>query len=143
MHPNPEYQDLEWDKQRVNTLIRCDWTCCACGEKTQKLDVHHRYYTKNQPIWVVEPGQLIALCKPCHKKTKEFKDQLAMFAHMPAFRAVIESIFTLMHTSQSSEMLTALHKIISRVCQGEIARDLAEQAQNEPVNSWNGHERTA
>lgn len=66
-------QDPRWQKKKSETLNRDEFTCQACGSKTQSLHVHHRYYDKDaEGPWDYPDESLVTLCLSCHNQVGEF-----------------------------------------------------------------------
>lgn len=64
-------KDPLWIKRRSQIIIRDKRQCCNCKSK-KSLQVHHLYYTGNDP-WLYPSDALITLCKKCHTKEHEGK----------------------------------------------------------------------
>lgn len=57
-------QDPRWQRKRLEIMNRDNFTCQACNDTTEILNVHHlRYFGKP---WEVDDKYLITLCKKCH-----------------------------------------------------------------------------
>ena len=69
-----EYADYikspQWERKRRHILERCDRACQGCGQSGIgiSLDVHHLNYDR---LGAEEVGDLIALCRACHKIAHE------------------------------------------------------------------------
>jgi len=57
-------QDPRWQKKRLETLERHDWSCLACGCNDRALHVHHIAYADNP--WESPDEDLMTLCEECH-----------------------------------------------------------------------------
>lgn len=76
---------FEWKFKRFKILVRDNFECQDCFEKSNELHVHHNYYLKNSLPWEIDDMALISLCRKCHNKRHEkeiikvyekFNDQL-------------------------------------------------------------------
>lgn len=76
------YRDPRWQKKRLEVLSAANWTCSQCGDVDQQLHVHHYWYTRDEPPWVVVDGQLAALCHECHATAEEIKSGFAQLFSM-------------------------------------------------------------
>ena len=60
----------QWQKKRLETLQRDEWTCQTCGDTEATLTVHHKSYRmvdgKFVDVWDYEDSWLITLCEKCH-----------------------------------------------------------------------------
>lgn len=69
------YRDLlncyDWQVKRFEILIRDKFRCCDCGELSEKLHVHHKYYIKDLMPWEIDSLGLVSLCRGCHNKRHE------------------------------------------------------------------------
>jgi hypothetical protein len=67
----PSYQQqLEsplWQRRRLEILKRDDFTCQCCGDKEEKLHVHHNFYTAGLLAWEYPDYAYKTLCATCHK----------------------------------------------------------------------------
>jgi hypothetical protein len=95
MSKSDEYKDVRWQKKRLETLERCNWTCQMCGGGNNdgvSLQVHHTRYPKDAPIWEVDDYYLTALCEGCHEEVTNLKADIGSILHMPGmigtFRAL-------------------------------------------------------
>jgi hypothetical protein len=59
-------QDHKWKKKRMRILKRDRFRCQCCGEKTNQLQVHHRWYVSGRHVWEYPDVALVTLCKECH-----------------------------------------------------------------------------
>lgn len=60
-----EKKDPRWQKMRLLVMNRDNWKCCACGDSTTTLNVHHIVYGSHP--WSVDFSDLQTLCERCHK----------------------------------------------------------------------------
>src|SRR4051812_42674281 len=65
-------QVQEWDDRRWAVIMRDDYSCSACGKKSDDrwhhgLHVHHCYYVVGMLPWQYPDGALTTLCADCHK----------------------------------------------------------------------------
>lgn len=59
-----------WQSLRLAVLERDGWACVTCGEQ-RRLEVDHIQPVRTHPQLAYLPGNLQALCGPCHtKKTR-------------------------------------------------------------------------
>src|SRR6478752_2928960 len=54
----------KWQKKRLEVLQRANWTCEACGDNEENLQVHHLIYSKGEP-WDAPNNTLECLCETC------------------------------------------------------------------------------
>ena len=62
---------FEWKFKRFKILVRDNFECQDCNEKSNKLHVHHTYYLKDSMPWEIDDSALISLCRDCHTKRHE------------------------------------------------------------------------
>jgi len=58
-------KDPRWQKKRLEIFERDKWTCQACGDTTQTLNVHHRFYKSGLDPWEYNEVDLVTLCDNC------------------------------------------------------------------------------
>ncbi len=63
-------RDPRWQKKRLKTFERDEWTCQMCGAEDKTLHAHHKYYVIGREPWDCDDYSLITLCKDCHKDEK-------------------------------------------------------------------------
>lgn len=61
-------KDPRWQRKRLEILERDGWACVKCGETTNTLQVHHRYYNFGTDPWEYPNTALVTLCDECHKE---------------------------------------------------------------------------
>lgn len=66
-------RDPRWQKLRLKILERDKWKCCACGDDTKNLQVHHLYYAKLDP-WEYPTECYQTLCEDCHDQRQATVD---------------------------------------------------------------------
>lgn len=59
-------KDPRWQKRKTEILNRDKFTCQLCGDTTNTLHVHHKYYLENHKPWEYGDIALITLCEDCH-----------------------------------------------------------------------------
>lgn len=62
------YKDPRWQKRKAEILIRDDYTCRDCFDKTTTLNVHHAFYRRDAMPWEYADDELRTLCEPCHEQ---------------------------------------------------------------------------
>lgn len=62
---------FEWKYKRFKILVRDNFECRDCNEKSNELHVHHNYYIKDSMPWEIDDVALVSLCKSCHTKRHE------------------------------------------------------------------------
>jgi hypothetical protein len=60
-------KDPRWQKKRLEILDRDNFTCKACGDTQETLNVHHIFYLPHKEPWDIPSGFLVTLCESCHK----------------------------------------------------------------------------
>ena len=68
-----QYKDPRWQKKRLEIMNRDNFTCQSCFNDTKTLNVHHKYYIYERPIWDYPDELLVTLCKDCHEIQEESK----------------------------------------------------------------------
>jgi 5-methylcytosine-specific restriction endonuclease McrA len=68
--------DPRWQRKRLEILLAADFTCEACGSKTETLQVHHGYYEKGRMPWGYDNESLLCLCDKCHKERQLLEDKI-------------------------------------------------------------------
>ena len=61
-------KDPRWQKLRLETMQKANFTCEVCNDKDNPLNVHHREYFKDHNPWEYHYFQLSVLCESCHEK---------------------------------------------------------------------------
>ncbi len=69
-------RDPRWQRKRLETMQRADFTCEWCGDKTTTLHVHHGYYARGYEPWDYEEDTLYCLCESCHQQAENLKHDL-------------------------------------------------------------------
>lgn len=64
-------KDPRWQKKRLETLQRHEWTCQSCGSQDKTLHVHHNEYNSGKEPWEYEDQYLTTLCENCHQEITE------------------------------------------------------------------------
>lgn len=67
-------QDPRWQKKRLEILQRDNWTCQSCGDKSETLHVHHKWYEKSVEPWDYKGPCLVTLCNSCHDLEHKVSD---------------------------------------------------------------------
>jgi hypothetical protein len=62
---------FEWKFKRFKMLVRDNFQCQDCYEKSSELHVHHNYYIKDSMPWEIDDSALTSLCRKCHTKRHE------------------------------------------------------------------------
>ena len=62
---------FEWKFKRFKILVRDNFQCQDCYEKSSELHVHHNYYIKDSMPWEIDSLALTSLCRQCHSKRHE------------------------------------------------------------------------
>lgn len=62
-------KDPRWQKKRLEILQRDNFTCQKCKAIDKTLNVHHRWYEKNNEVWDYPDIAYQTLCEDCHKNT--------------------------------------------------------------------------
>lgn len=69
---NPSYKELLksplWQRRRLETYQRDNWTCQWCGDTEHQLQVHHKYYLPDTLPWDYPDDALVTLCDCCHSR---------------------------------------------------------------------------
>lgn len=74
-------RDPRWQKKRLEVFERDNWTCQACGDFEEELQVHHMKY-KGEP-WEVALEDLETLCWSCHQNVSEFQKVMKRQLRIP------------------------------------------------------------
>ena len=69
------YAHPKWRKKRAEVLSLRNYQCEDCGKKNN-LQVHHKTYVFNKPLWEYENSDLLVLCLSCHRKQHGFSGEL-------------------------------------------------------------------
>ena len=68
-------KDPRWQRKRLEILQRDEWACRSCGDKTNTLHVHHRWYVSGREPWEYPDVALLSLCQDCHKGSDLEEDE--------------------------------------------------------------------
>jgi 5-methylcytosine-specific restriction endonuclease McrA len=72
-----EYRKLlenpKWKIKASFIRKRDNHTCCRCGKKSKRLQVHHKQYINGLMPWEYDNNLLESLCSTCHKKEHNIK----------------------------------------------------------------------
>lgn len=75
-----KYKDPRWQKKRLEIMEKSDFSCDNCGEDSETLAVHHKYYIADNDPWDYKDEVFITYCENCHdeehKSKKEFEVML-------------------------------------------------------------------
>lgn len=66
----------EWQKKRLEIMLRDNFKCKCCYSTDIELNVHHFDYSKNP--WESEDYELITLCKNCHNVFHKIFDEFKL-----------------------------------------------------------------
>lgn len=84
-------RDPRWQKKRLEIMQRDEFTCQACFNSQNTLNVHHCYYEKGLMPWDYPDESLVTLCEECHEYETEnaldCKKLLSRALGMKGFRA--------------------------------------------------------
>jgi 5-methylcytosine-specific restriction endonuclease McrA len=69
-------KDPRWQRKRLEVFERDNFTCRACGDDFNTLNVHHLHYYAGCEPWDYGLGDLITLCENCHKFETETRRSL-------------------------------------------------------------------
>lgn len=58
--------DPRWQRRRLETLLRDDFTCQKCFDNKKTVHVHHKIYYKDRDPWDYKDEELITECEDCH-----------------------------------------------------------------------------
>jgi hypothetical protein len=79
-----EYRDLlrdpRWQRKRLEVMLRDDFTCVKCGDKTTELQIDHLFYTKGALPWEYPLNALQTLCRNCHETKSEMEGRIVWTA---------------------------------------------------------------
>jgi hypothetical protein len=82
---NASYFDLlkdpRWAAKRNRIVRRASEHCEDCGNRTNRVEVHHCYYRYGRYPWQYPDAALLAVCQDCHKRRA--KIELEWRAFMP------------------------------------------------------------
>ena len=65
--------DPKWKLKASFIRKRDNHTCCRCGKKSHRLQVHHKKYIDGLMPWEYDNELLESLCSSCHKKEHNIK----------------------------------------------------------------------
>lgn len=102
-HPMKTYaeklKDPRWQRKRLEILQRDDFTCRACGAKTETLHVHHIRYFRGRNPWDYKEFYLVTLCERCHESEEDEikaatvkRKAKAEPSRQPYFQSVVEEV---------------------------------------------------
>jgi len=81
-----QYKHPKWQKRRLEILERDGYKCQKCGDEETMLHVHHLKYLKNKPPWESPRGDLVTLCRDCHKLITWRKPSLNEFSKIQVIK---------------------------------------------------------
>lgn len=61
-------KDPRWQRKRLETMERDNFTCQLCFHRDKSLNVHHKRYIPGALPWEYPLSDLITLCEDCHGK---------------------------------------------------------------------------
>lgn len=70
-------RDPRWQRRRLTILERDGWECQSCGNDSDSLHVHHRWYERRVEPWDAPDEALTTLCASCHGLEYECRDEAA------------------------------------------------------------------
>jgi hypothetical protein len=68
-------KDPRWQDKRNEILERDNHRCQLCGDNTEPLHVHHKYYQNFKEPWDYPNESLITLCEKCHNSQHNKEDE--------------------------------------------------------------------
>lgn len=72
MKPDRSFYDTAaWKRTRERVLRRDRYMCVDCrryGRMREAVEVHHIQHLEDAPELALDPGNLVSLCKACHRK---------------------------------------------------------------------------
>jgi CRISPR/Cas system-associated protein Cas10 (large subunit of type III CRISPR-Cas system) len=74
-----KYKDPRWQKKRLEIMEASDFMCEMCGDGSETLSVHHKYYIQGNDPWDYSNDALVTLCNTCHKNEHVSKDHFEVF----------------------------------------------------------------
>src|SRR5689334_17616419 len=86
MSYSEKLRDPRWQKKRLEVMAAANWSCQACGDAKETLNVHHAFYVRGRDPWEYEIAELVCLCEPCHeddhaRRNDLFRSLLALDAY--------------------------------------------------------------
>jgi 5-methylcytosine-specific restriction endonuclease McrA len=69
-------RDPRWQRKRLEVMKRAEFCCEACGDKSEELNVHHKYYDRGVAPWDYPVSAYQCLCCSCHKYVSTQQKQL-------------------------------------------------------------------
>jgi hypothetical protein len=70
-----QLRDPRWKEKRQHIINKADNKCESCDSETEKLEVHHGYYSKGKMAWEYPDETLYCLCSTCHWDMQERMEQ--------------------------------------------------------------------
>jgi hypothetical protein len=70
------YNHPQWQKKKSAIMTRDGFRCRECGNDKETLHVHHGYYNRGKKPWEYPDDSLRTLCKTCHDKVAETRQEL-------------------------------------------------------------------
>jgi len=84
MNYKEQLKDPRWQKKRLETFERDNWTCQMCWDKESPLAAHHKLYIKGRMAWEYDK-EIITLCDDCHDRVhmleKDDKVMVEVWVH--------------------------------------------------------------
>ena len=66
-------KDPRWQRKRLEIMQRDGFKCADCGEDSETLNIHHRYYIKGRNPWEYPDWSMKTLCDGCHHHRHEME----------------------------------------------------------------------
>lgn len=101
MHPN-------WQKMRLQVMLRDNWSCLRCKCSDETLNVHHKDYIKGHLPWEYPLNNFETLCHICHKKEHRQEQAIEIFSEE-------QKVLWRLVDRQEPEIITALNEQIQNL----------------------------
>ena len=89
----------EWQKKRLEIMIRDGFKCRECGDAKSTLNVDHGYYEKDRMPWEYPDESLRTLCEDCHGKIEELRKQIKKAMGALDLRGLNRALGSILHGS--------------------------------------------
>ena len=66
----------QWQKKRLEVMLRDNFSCVRCGDNKISLNVHHKSYEWGKEPWDYPLENFETLCEPCHENHHSPKEEV-------------------------------------------------------------------
>lgn len=105
--------DPRWQKLRLQIFERDEFSCRHCGDAESTLNAHHLRYHKNP--WESPTGELITLCRDCHKTVEDLKESIGIQLAEPVATQCFKMLSVIIRDDDDGTTVERLRGILAAI----------------------------